>query len=457
MVAAFATAWWERGEAVIHETAGKIAIGLIIFRAVWGLVGPGSARFDTFVHGPKGTLNYVLSIFKGNPVHHIGHNPAGAAMIGLMLLTLVATTASGVLMTTTALWGNGWIEWIHGTSANLMLVLIGGHLLGILVAALQHRENLIWSMITGWKWVPANTEPYLGNLKITVRSLFGAAIVLALGVGLWNGATTLLNASAWRMQRTISAELKKAGCDHAMVTGPRIEVYPSLQFRYEVQVDPNRPLVFKALSADEALQRRPALVFDELTEACGLPVKPVEQKQGSVEVSPVAGTPLLANIVLSNPSPAIGPIEEVAASARVQATQVRSATELAAMFSFPEIVLTAVSSQHLPQTKAVFFGTVVTDPTRIHSSAPNFIDETDLVTTAVTESALIDLTESDTDKRHPALKPVDIKVKVKAPPQQKREAVKSSKSKASFLKKKPKLLKVKRIGHVRSIYVYQPS
>ena len=125
------------------------------------------------------------------------------------------------------------------------------------------------------------------------------------------------------------------------------------------------------------------------------------------------------------------------------------------MFSTPEIVLTAVSSQHLPQTKAVFFGTVVTDPTRIHSSAPNFIDETDLVTTAVTESALIDVTESDTEKRHPALKPVDIEVKVKAPPQQKREAVKSSKSKAGILKKNLKLLKVKRIGHVRSIYVYR--
>jgi cytochrome b len=143
LVAAFATAWWGRGETVIHETAGKVVICLIIFRAVWGLIGPASARFENFIAGPKATLAYVLDILRGKPAHHIGHNPAGAAMIGLMLLTIAATAASGVLMTTTALWGNAWIEWIHGTSAYLTLLLIAAHLLGILAAAIQHHENLV--------------------------------------------------------------------------------------------------------------------------------------------------------------------------------------------------------------------------------------------------------------------------------------------------------------------------
>ena len=104
------------------STAGEIILILIIARAAWGLIGPASARFETFVTGPRAALSYVWSILRGRPAHFLGHNPAGAAMIGTLLLCLAATTVSGVLMTTTALWGNGWIEWIHGTAATALQI-----------------------------------------------------------------------------------------------------------------------------------------------------------------------------------------------------------------------------------------------------------------------------------------------------------------------------------------------
>jgi cytochrome b len=159
LVGAFVTAWFGRGEAIVHETAGEIVLALIVLRVVWGIIGPGSARFEMFIRGPKETFNYLLAILRGNPEHFAGHNPAGAAMIVLMLATLALTTLSGILMSTTALWGNSSIEWIHGTSAYLMLILIAGHLCGVILASLQHRENLPLAMVTGRKKVPVSVPP----------------------------------------------------------------------------------------------------------------------------------------------------------------------------------------------------------------------------------------------------------------------------------------------------------
>jgi cytochrome b len=287
LIAAFATAWWGRGEAIIHETAGKVVIGLIIFRAVWGVLGPGSARFENFMAGPRTTLLYVLAILRGNPSHYTGHNPAGAAMIGLMLLTLVAITASGVLMTTTALWGNAWIEWIHGTSAYLMLVLIAGHLLGILAATIQHRENLIWSMITGWKWVPTDTPPYLGNLKLNFRRVALASLVILFGAGIWSGSTVLLNASVWRLHKTFAATLTKAGCETASVKSPRFEIYPAFGFHYDIDLGKGHARLVKTVSGTDALQRRPDIPLDDLAGHCATALKLSEFRQVQSSAPPV--------------------------------------------------------------------------------------------------------------------------------------------------------------------------
>ncbi len=268
LVAAFATAWFIRSEAAIHETAGKTVLVLVILRVAWGLVGTGSARFETFIKGPIATMRYVISILRGKPTHYLGHNPAGAAMIGALLLSLTATTVSGVLMTTTAFWGSTWIEWIHGTAATLTVFLIAGHLLGVIAACFQHRENLPWSMVTGRKWVSVNTERFLGPTMFTRKRNLAALALIATGFGVWSASGAVFNASYWRMPKIIKAEVSKGGCDVDAVSGPQIMVYPAMQMQYDVTFAEGAGSGTAAVPTGLALQKRPQIDVSEVVQDC---------------------------------------------------------------------------------------------------------------------------------------------------------------------------------------------
>ena len=72
-------------------------------------------------------------------------------MILALLAMLAGTCITGYMMTTDAFWGAKWLEDIHAVLANLTVALIAFHILGVLLASFEHRENLLKSMITGRK------------------------------------------------------------------------------------------------------------------------------------------------------------------------------------------------------------------------------------------------------------------------------------------------------------------
>ncbi len=175
LVAAFAAAWLTADELdTVHRIAGYVVAGLVAFRLVWGLVGGRYARFGQFLKGPNATLSYLGDMVRGKERRYLGHNPAAAAMVVALLVTLSGTAYTGWLMdepsrkasmpqiVATALadddeereGGSEALEDMHELFANLMLLLAALHVAGVVLASFRHQENLASAMVTGDKRAP---------------------------------------------------------------------------------------------------------------------------------------------------------------------------------------------------------------------------------------------------------------------------------------------------------------
>ena len=170
---AYLTAESERWR-LAHVTLGYTMGGLVAFRVVWGLLGTRYARFGAFVRGPVRIWQYLRSLLSGQPEHHVGHNPAGAAAIVLMLLASVAMVLTGWAVYNDR--GGNWMEELHEGSANLMLLAVAVHIGGVAVASWLHHENLVRAMLTGRKQgLPAQAiaRPYWVLALLVVAAVIG--------------------------------------------------------------------------------------------------------------------------------------------------------------------------------------------------------------------------------------------------------------------------------------------
>jgi cytochrome b len=153
------------GVMTLHFWIGYSILGLVIFRLVWGVVGPRPARFTSFVRGPRATWSYFRHLHRRQPSHWPGHNPLGAFSVLAMLAVLLWQVGSGLVMdpddfinvgplasqvsSATSRAAVGW----HELGATLILILVLLHVAVILYYRLWKREDLVGPMITGWKWV----------------------------------------------------------------------------------------------------------------------------------------------------------------------------------------------------------------------------------------------------------------------------------------------------------------
>lgn len=183
LVAAFTVAWLSAEElSTLHEVAGYVVAGLVAVRIIWGLIGGRYARFAQFLKGPRATIAYIGDMLRGRERRYLGHNPAGAAMVAALLLSLSGTALTGWLLeepdrvtmlpdlpqVVAPAWadedggygengerGGEALEELHEVFANLMLLLVALHVGGVVLASVRHRENLARAMVTGDKRAPA--------------------------------------------------------------------------------------------------------------------------------------------------------------------------------------------------------------------------------------------------------------------------------------------------------------
>ena len=145
---AFLTAESERVRD-LHLLCGYTFVGAIAFRLLWGFVGTRHARFSALCFGPGASRRYLLSLLRGRPDRHLGHNPPGAVMIPLLLGLGLAIAASGWAVYADA--GGEWLAEAHEIAATVMLVAVAGHVLGVMAVSVLQRENLVLPLVTGRK------------------------------------------------------------------------------------------------------------------------------------------------------------------------------------------------------------------------------------------------------------------------------------------------------------------
>ena len=177
LVASIAIAWITSEESETwHEWVGYIALGLIGFRLVWGLIGPRYARFTQFVRSPSEVIDYTKDMLNKREKRYIGHNPLGAVMVLALLATTAATGFTGWLLADEERMAmlseipafvapafadsdddhedgeeEEFMEEVHEVFANLLLLLIFLHVVGVIYASKRHAENLARAMVIGKK------------------------------------------------------------------------------------------------------------------------------------------------------------------------------------------------------------------------------------------------------------------------------------------------------------------
>ncbi|ADP15259.1 cytochrome b/b6 domain-containing protein [Achromobacter sp. SD115] len=175
-----------------HVRFGCAALGLILFRLLWGFFGPRYARFSQFVRGPAAVARYL----KGAAAP-AGHNPLGALSVLALLLVIGFQAVSGLfttddIMTQGPLFGlvsetvSGAMTSWHKLNEWVILALVALHLAAVLWYALVRRKRLVRAIITGKvdaKDVPAGTPPTQDGFAVWLRALVLGACVT--GLVLW--------------------------------------------------------------------------------------------------------------------------------------------------------------------------------------------------------------------------------------------------------------------------------
>lgn len=194
LVGLFAFSWWsaENGEMEWHLLSGTAMLGLILFRLVWGVIGGSTARFSGILRSPVAALEYV----RGKAPPRAGHNPLGGYSVIAMLLLLVTQVGTGLFAVDVDGIESGPLSplvsfdqgrqasAIHELSFNLLLALIGLHILTIIFYRVARRRNLVIPMITGSDAeLPSGTRP----LAPAPVWRFVVAAAAAAGVAWWTG------------------------------------------------------------------------------------------------------------------------------------------------------------------------------------------------------------------------------------------------------------------------------
>jgi cytochrome b len=153
-----------------HFYLGYLVLGLMLFRYLWGFIGPAPVRYPALLPTLGTLLAYLRQIGQRKPSGTPGHNPLGSISVILILVSITAQAVTGLFIVSDDFFESGplasyvseatvnRLTWWHHLNADFILVLVVLHVGAILFYLLWKKENLVKPMISGWKWVKRDTD-----------------------------------------------------------------------------------------------------------------------------------------------------------------------------------------------------------------------------------------------------------------------------------------------------------
>jgi cytochrome b len=173
-----------------HGRAGLAIVALVTFRIVWGIVGSTHARFLSFAPTPARLRAYLTGRWQG-----IGHNPLGALSVFGLLGLLAVQAGTGLFSNDDIAFDgplSGLVEkarsdsltGLHHQLSDVLLILLGLHILAIAFYLVIKKHNLIKPMVTGWKHARGRAAPVPKTrsgspLGLAIALLVAAAVTYA--------------------------------------------------------------------------------------------------------------------------------------------------------------------------------------------------------------------------------------------------------------------------------------
>lgn len=171
-----------------HLRFGEWVFCLILFRIIWGFVGPYYARFSQFIKGPSAIINYLK-----NSKKVYGHNPLGALSV-IALLALFGFQAVTGLYTGDGYFYQGPLysvgrgirdtmtSWHHQTEIWMILLFVL-HVGAVFYYKFFKKDNLLTPMISGKAPLDNNADEVVSveqsaNMWIRFIIAFGIAVLV---------------------------------------------------------------------------------------------------------------------------------------------------------------------------------------------------------------------------------------------------------------------------------------
>lgn len=173
MVLCFMAVYVTKDKFPLHIYAAYVIMAYMLFRIIWGFVGSRSARFLTFIYGPKTTIKYIVDSAAGHPMHTISHNPLGAPMVFMLIFMLLATSVLGLLLYSSGEqmgllgdmvppeWEDELFEFgddlmfgvrdLHIYFGHAVAIFVCMHIVGTFIATAGHKTSHVIPMLIGVK------------------------------------------------------------------------------------------------------------------------------------------------------------------------------------------------------------------------------------------------------------------------------------------------------------------